>query len=257
MLLNYFLPSSLGLGFFLLLLFAVLQWFHVAAGSFLDWVIGGLSFEWLILITTVPWNVHFQAREVVAEAQQSQEKDIAIAPDKLSYAAALARRSRWVAIALHLLSTLVLYSLAATGISPIGYLGAIAALLLTGLRPAIRGYEYLTARLSSIQKEFKYPREDVVELRDRVRQLEATVKTLEQQLDPEYEDSWMQQYQRFAQKMRGEVSQTQTAIARLRSDNASDHDRLAHEATQSIAKLSEDGEFLNHARELIRFFKTA
>ena len=257
MFLNYFLPSSLGLGFFLLLLFTVLQWFQVSAGSLLDWVIGGLSFEWLVLITTVPWNIHFQAKGVIVEALESQARTIPIATNKLNYAQMLAKRSLQVAIALHLLSALTLYSLSAVGITPIGTISAAAALLLTGLRPAVRGYEYLAARLQSLQQEFQYPREDVVELCSRLSQLQATVEGLERQLNPESEGSWVQKYERFAQEMRGEVSQTQTAIARLRSDNASDHDRLAREASQSIAKLSEDSEFLNHARELIQFFKSA
>jgi hypothetical protein len=257
MYLGSFLPSSIGFGLFLLLLFSVLQWFQVPAGSFLDWVIGGLSFQWLVLITTVPWNIHFQAREVLAEAEQSQEKQIAIAPEKLRYTATLATRSLWVALLLHLLSAAVLYALAASGISAIGYLSSGAALLLTGLRPAIQGYEYLAERLRSIRQEFQYPREDVVELRDRVVQLEMMVQQLSQQLDPEYEGSWVERSQQFSGQMRGELAQALTAIERLRSDNASDHVQLAREARQGIAQLSEDSEFLNHARELIRFFKSA
>ncbi len=253
----YLLPSSLGFGLFLLLLFAILQWFQIPVGSFLDWVTGGLSFEWLVLITTVPWNIHFQAREVVAEAAQSQEKGIDIDPEKLTYATVLVRRSLWVAIALHLFSAVVLYSLAIADISVIGYLSSGAALLLTGLRPTIRGYEYLAERLRGIRQEFQYPRKDVIELRDRLDQLVAIVKLLEQQLNPEQEDSWVYHYQQFAQTTRSELAQTLTAIERLRSDNASDHDRLAREARQGIAQLSEDSEFLNHARELIRFFKSA
>lgn len=252
-----FWPSSLGLGLFLLLLFSVLQWFQVPTGSLLDWVIGGLSFQWLLLITTVPWNIHFQARDVLVEAEQSQERQIAIAPEKLSYAATLARRSLGVAIVLHLLSAAVLYGLAATGISAIGYLSSGAALLLTGLRPTIQGYEYLAQRLRSIRQEFRYPREDVLELRDRLERLEATTKMLEQQLDLEYEGSWVEKSQQFSRQMRSELSQALTAIDRLRSDNDSDHQRLAREARQGIAQLSEDSEFLNHARELIRFFKSA
>ena len=57
-----------------LVAFGVLQWFHIAAGNFLNWVIGGASFWWLLVIVTVPWNVHFQAKEVLAEAAESIKK---------------------------------------------------------------------------------------------------------------------------------------------------------------------------------------
>jgi hypothetical protein len=257
MVFNTMLRSMVGFGLFLLLVFAVLQWFHVPAGSFLDWIIGGASFAWLLVIVTVPWNIHFQAREVLAEAAQSEENNIPVGADKVQYVAMLAKRSLGVAIALHLISALGLYWLAAAGISSIGYLSSGAALLLTVLRPAVRGYDYLAIRLRTIRQDFKYPREDIVELRSQVNHLEAMLTDLQRQLDPDQPDSWVARYQQFAQDMRRELAQTLTSLEKLRSDNASDHVELAREARQGIAQLSEDSEFLNHARELIRFFKSA
>ena len=48
-----------------------------------------------------------------------------------------------------------------------------------------------------------------------------------------------------------------TALEKLRADNKSDHDRLSREAQQAISQLSSDSQFLDHVREIIRFFKTA
>ena len=54
-------------GILLLLIFAILQWLDIPAGSFIDWVIAIATFEWLLLIVTVPWNIHFEAKEVLAD----------------------------------------------------------------------------------------------------------------------------------------------------------------------------------------------
>ncbi len=64
------------LALLLLLTFGILQWLHIPAGSFLDWVIAGACFWWLLLIVTVPWNIHFEAKEVLAEAAESKQKGV-------------------------------------------------------------------------------------------------------------------------------------------------------------------------------------
>ncbi|MEM9088733.1 MAG: hypothetical protein AAGC93_08330 [Cyanobacteria bacterium P01_F01_bin.53] len=252
-----FLGSSVGFGLFLLLVFSVLQWFQVPAGSFLDWAIGGASFWWLVVIVTFPWDIHFQAKEVLAEMAKSQDKGIEVATERHTYVQNLAKRSLIIAIALHLLSAFGLYSLAAVGISQLGYLSSGAALLLTGLRPAIEAYRYWIARLRSIRQEITYPREDIVTVRNRLSQLENQLKTIEHQLDPKKEDSWIAQYQQFSQNTRRQLAEQLTALEKLRADNKSDHDRLSREAQQAISQLSSDSQFLDHVREIIRFVKTA
>jgi hypothetical protein len=223
----------------------------------LDWLIGGASFWWLLVILTVPWNIHFQAKETLAEAAISREKEIAVNPEQLRYATKLAQRSLVAAIALHILSAVGLYTLAATGISAVGYIGSGAALLLTGLRPAVSAYYYFIARLSSIRQQFTYPREDVVELRQRVNELEETVKRLNDQLNPEQPYSLISTQQRTWEEIRKEVARLSAAQAELVATNQREHDRLSREARQAIAQLSTDGQFLDHVREIIRFFKTA
>ncbi|MGE5658933.1 MAG: hypothetical protein ACM37W_20250, partial [Actinomycetota bacterium] len=107
---------SAGAAILLLLIFSILQWLHIPAGSFIDWIIAIAAFEWLLLIVTVPWNIHFEAKAVLAEAAESTQKGIAVDEKQVKYVTILARRSLWVAIALHLISAVVLYTLALTGI---------------------------------------------------------------------------------------------------------------------------------------------
>ena len=257
MYINFFISSIAGIVIVVLTAFGLLQWLHIPAGNFLDWVIGGASFWWLLVIVTVPWNVHFQAKEVLAEAAQSKEKGIPVDEKQVKYVTVLAKRSLWVAIALHLFSAVGLYTLAATGISTVGYISSGAALLLTILRPAIRAYEYLYARLTMIRQEWKYPREDIVELRDRFSILEQKIQSLEEQLNPEQSYSLPATQQRFAEETRRDLARIAANLEELRATNQTEHERLAREARTAIAQLSTDGQFLDHVREIIRFFKTA
>jgi hypothetical protein len=257
MYLNFFVSSITGIIVTILLAFSVLQWFHIGAGSFLDWVIGGASFWWLLVIVTVPWNVHFQAKEVLAEAAESIDKNISVDDKQVKYVTVLAKRSLLVAIGLHLISAFALYLLAATGISSVGYISSGAALLLTLLRPAISAYEYLYARLRMIRQAFTYPREDILELRNRFLEIEQKVKSLEDQLNPEQPYSLVANNQRFSEETRLELARIVASLGELRATNQAEHERLSREARNAIAQLSTDGQFLDHVREIIRFFKTA
>ncbi|HEY9300295.1 MAG TPA: hypothetical protein VIQ31_28830, partial [Phormidium sp.] len=69
---------NVGIVFSVLLVFGILKWLQIPTGSFLDWVIAVAIFEWLLAVVTIPWNIHFEAKEVIAEATKSAEKEIKI-----------------------------------------------------------------------------------------------------------------------------------------------------------------------------------
>lgn len=253
----YTITINIGIVFLVLLVFAILQWLHMPTGSFLDWVIALAIFEWLLVIVTVPWNIHFEAKEVIAEAAQSVEKRIAVDPKQVQYAQMVQQRSLIVAIALHLLSAIGFYTLAATGISTIGYISSGAALLLTFLRPAIRAYQYLAVRLAMIREQVKYPREDILELRSRFVNVEETVKRLEAQLNPDDPNSWVARQQQQWQATCNDLTRIAANLEEMKATNQAEHQRLSRDAQHAIAQLTTDGQFLDHVREIIRFFKTA
>ena len=254
---NLFISSTISIVVTTLLAFSILQWFSVPAGNFLDWIIGGASFWWLLVIVTVPWNIHFKAKETLFDAEQSIEKKISVDEKQLKYVKLLVKRSLIIAIFLHILSTIGLYTLAATGISAVGYISSGAALLLTGLRPAISAYEYLYKRLTNIGRELKYPREDIVELRNRFNAVEEKVFIIEEQLNPENADSLAAKQKTHSQQTRKELATIAATIEELKATNKIEHERLSRESKQAIAQLSTDGQFLEHVREIIRFFKAA
>jgi hypothetical protein len=246
-----------GLLFIALLAFGLLNWLQIPAGSLWDWAIGIGIFEWTILLVTVPWNIYFKAKAVSQAGRESQLQGIDVEDRQIQYASSIAKKSLIVAIGLHLGTAIGLYWLAINGITALGYWSSVGVLLLTFLRPAISTYEYLATRLSAIQNQFIYPREDIIELRDRFQQLEYRATQLSSQLDPDDDLSWLTNQERRWETNRSEISKLTVAIADLKATNESEHQRLAQEARQAISQITVDGQFLEHARELIRFFKEA
>ena len=233
------------------------QFLHIPLSNLIDWLIGIASFWWLLIIVTIPWNIYFDASEAIAEAKESKEKGLEVKQEQLNYVQKVARWSLTGAIALHFISAIALYLLAVIGISNVGYVSSGLTLLLTILRPAIRGYEYLTSRLSSIKTEIKYPREDAMELRNKIKTLEQVIKKVETKLDTKNPDSLISRQQQESQENRNQLALLKALLEELKAKNTVEHEQLSREARNAIAQLNEDSQFLSHVREIIRFVKTA
>jgi hypothetical protein len=241
-----------GLLFIALLAFGLLNWFQIPSGSLWDWAIGIGIFEWAILIVTVPWNIYFKAKGVAQTGIESQQQGIEVEDRQIQYASGIATKSLVVAIGLHLGTAIGLYWLAISGITALGYWSSGGVLLLTLLRPAISTYEYLATRLSAMQEQFTYPRNDILELRDRFEQLEYRVTQLTDQLvaaDETQNHRW--------ETNRAEISTLTVTIADIQANSKLEYQRLSKEIGQAVSQITVDGQFLEHARELIRFFKKA
>ena len=255
--LGKYISYSLSLGIIAIIAGAIVQWLNISAGNLIDWSIGVASFWWLLVIVTIPWNIYFDARETLNEAKISQAKGITIDLEPLDYVRQVARWSIIGAIALHLISAIALYLLAATGISNVGYVSSGLTLLLTILRPAVRGYQYLTVRLLTIKKEVKCPREDAIELSNKVKAIDKAIKKIKSQLDLENPDSIVAQQQQHTQENKSALARQKALLEEYQAQNTVQHEQLSREAKNAIASLSEDSQFLGNVREIIRFFKTA
>jgi hypothetical protein len=239
-----------GVGFITLIVLVVLHWLHIPAGTFVDWFVGIASFYWLLAIVTIPWNIFFTAKTVLVEANMAKDRQIFVDKKQIQYAQKVSRWGLIIAIGLHLISSAVLYGLAASGISAIGYISAAATLLFTVMRPGLRAYEYIATRLGLIQDQLYYPREDVVELRERLTIVENRLKELTPQFDGENTDSFIYQNQQ-------ELTEMRQRFATLKANTEEELAQNRRASEQLVAQLTEDSQFLLHARELIRFFKEA
>ena len=76
-------------------------------------------------------------------------------------------------------------------------------------------------------------------------------------LDASETDSWAYQLAQNQAAAARHFDRLDSLVEELTRANAREHEALARQTAQEIAKLSEDARFLNQVRELIRFVETA
>jgi hypothetical protein len=251
--------SLIFITFLVILLFGILNWLQIPKGTLIDWIIGIAATWWLFIIVTLPWNMHFSAKELLDEVKISTEKQLKVNPNEVEYVQKIAKRYLIIALSLHFATAIFLGVLAYLEISPIGYWGAALALLLMGLRPAIRLQAYIVQRLSLIRQEISYPREDAYELRISFEELKGQFETQKIQLDELQKllYKFNQNAQNQHTELKEEVKTLNKALETSDMKNQAEHERLTKTSEQALAKLSEDTQFLTQIRELIRFIKSA
>ena len=227
-------------------------WLQLPVSPSLDAIIGVFTLLWLYFVVTVPWNMVFQAKQVLFDAQTSRQRGIQIDPEAVSYAQRWARIALWVALGLHVFTALVLCAVAYSGVGLIGWLGAGAAIVLTLLRPGLRAYAHVRDRLGRFAREVEVPREDAIELRRRLQQVEQQLAALSQKCA-----TTAQQTEQHLHDIDARATQ-----AADRHDTLAEHVRLElvrveREAKNTVAQVLGDAAVVGHVRELVRFFKTA
>jgi hypothetical protein len=169
------LSAALGLG----LLLVVGRWLGfegVIREHLLDWVMGALCFAWLLVLLKAPWDLYFQAHTVAFEQARARERGIPILDGRESYIEEVRRRLLYLALGAHALSAILAAGVAFFTHGAVGYWFAGFFLISTLFRPLLAGYYFLWEKLKALLTETNYPREDVIELRDRVKALEESVR---------------------------------------------------------------------------------
>ncbi|MDX1903511.1 MAG: hypothetical protein SFU27_05075 [Thermonemataceae bacterium] len=249
--------ALVGLTVLSLVVFGVLRWTNLPTGDFLDWLVGIIGFWWLILVTTIPWNMHFRAKEVLADIANYKNKGQNIEEKDRNYARKIARTYLIVAILLHIISAIILYYLAVYEISKVGYWGAILALLLTGLRPTVRLLQYIHYRLYAISQSIKYPENDIFALQQDIEQIKYDLQQVNDMLQSENPESWISQKEKQLNRLEESNYELRKQNEQFKLQQEQIFGQFSQKTEQRIAQISEDGQFLSQVRELIRFIKNA
>ena len=83
---GWWIGKVLWLGVVGAVLWLLASWFQMPLAPSLDTVIGLVTLLWLFFIVTVPWNMVFQAHQLLFEAKVSAARGIHIDPEALAYA---------------------------------------------------------------------------------------------------------------------------------------------------------------------------
>lgn len=206
-----------GLAFLALAGFGVAALLHVKARQLVPAGVVLVGLYWLLIITTVPWNLYFRARQVHTAIGDSRDREIPVAADREVEVRVLRRRLLRLAVAGHVVSALVTAGVAELTGQVVGYYVAGFYLLSTLIRPLGAYFAYLRARIASLLKEVTFPRDDVATLRQTVKELEAGLKA--------YRESTEEALQRAFVEIDGVRTDLQLESGRVREDV-----RLAREA---------------------------
>jgi hypothetical protein len=150
------------------------------AAQVLSAAAGVVCLVWMIVLLVVPWNVHFQARAVIRDIETSRDRGLDVRKGRAEEARRIAVQTRRVAIGGHVLTAALVAAVTFFSGAVIGYYFAAFYLVSTLFRPAHAWFAHLRERLGSMSREARHPRDDVLELKEKITFLEVRVENLRQ-----------------------------------------------------------------------------
>jgi len=141
-----------------------------------------IALSWLVVLTTVPWNLYFAARRTTLQIAVSRERGIAVQPGYDQEAARISRQMLRFALGAHLGTALAAAAIALLTGNKVGYYIAGISLLSTAFRPAVAYFGHLRERIKVLTRESTYPRDDVATLLHRADMMEEAADEQRRQL---------------------------------------------------------------------------
>jgi len=141
-----------------------------------------IALSWLVVLTTVPWNLYFAARRTAQQIAVSRERGIAVQPGYDQEAARISRQMLRFALGAHLGTALAAAAIAWLTGNQAGYYIAGIFLLSTAFRPAAAYFGHLRERIRVLSRESTHPRDDVATLLRRADTMEKAADELRRQL---------------------------------------------------------------------------
>ena len=200
-----------------------------------------IALSWLVVLTTVPWNLYFAARRTAQEIAVSRERGIAVQPGYDQEAARISRQMLRFALAAHLGTALAAAVIAVLSGNKAGYYIAGISLLSTVFRPAAAYFGHVRERIRVLTRESTHPRDDVATLLYKADMMEQSADELRRQLRNANED------------LRRTESALTDAIAHARQVLAGDLNRLQDmQAADRAAARSRDEDLERQIGQMVR-----
>jgi hypothetical protein len=200
-----------------------------------------VALSWLIVLTTVPWNLYFGARRAAQEMALSRERGIAVRTTYDEEAGRISRRMLRFALSAHVGTALAAAAIAFLSGNEIGYFMAGISLLSTTFRPAAAYFVHVRERIKVLTRETTHPRDDVATLRQKAEVIEACVDVLRIDLRAANED------------LRRTEARLADGIAHAREILTTDLNRLQDaQATDRVAARSRDEDLERRIDQMVR-----
>jgi len=229
---------------------------------------GGVALAWLVVLVTVPWNLYFGARRVVAEIAASRERGITVPPGHEAEAERLARRMLRFVLGAHVVTAAAAVLIAFVTGAAAGYYVAGFYLLSTAIRPAAAYLAHVRERINTLTRESTHPRDDVAALKHRVDAVAGSVKELRAELREvagdlhRAESTLAGDIAHARQLLTTDLSRAQDAQAADRAAARSRDDDLGRRIDEMVRRIeatldgiSDHQELLTGIRALVRMIK--
>ncbi|MFI7418766.1 hypothetical protein [Nonomuraea sp. NPDC049684] len=201
--------------------------------------LGAICLVWLVVLLTLPWNLSFAARQVVRDIAVSRETGIDVPARGEEEARTIARRMLVLAVAGHVVSAVVVAVVTFFSGRQIGYYFAGFYLLATAFRPAGAYVGHLRERVRTLGREVRYPRPDVIALRDQVEALSAAAERLTRQ----------------AEEFGGELAAAKAGLERADHDLERRITLMARRFEETVDGLNDNQEIITGLRAFLRLLR--
>src|SRR4051812_17686421 len=156
--------------------------FHLSGTTVLDIATGAFSLAWLIVLLKAPWDLYFEARAVLEEMRASRERGITVDAAREAHIRRVSRRLLALSLFAHFFSAALVAGVAKLSGGKVGYWFAAFYALSTLFRPTISGYRHLWAWLRELREQVRYPRQDVLAMREEVTQHSVEIHAMREEL---------------------------------------------------------------------------
>ena len=205
-----------------------------------------IALSWLIVLVTLPWNLHFAARRAAAEMAVSRERGISVRAADDAEAARISRRMLRFALSAHLATAVAAAAIAYVSDSKAGDYIAGIFLLSTAFRPAGAYIAHVRRRIMALTRESTHPRDDVATLQEQAEELAQAIDELRTDLQHGRDD------------LRGRESALADSIAHARELLTADLGRLQDaQAADRMAARSRDDELSRRIDQMVRTVEAA
>lgn len=198
---------------------------------------GLAALAWLLVIVVLPWNLVFQARHVLEEAERSRARGLRVDAEHVTRATVVHARMWKLAVALHLGTAALLGLAALVWGDPMAAVFSGLFLISTICRPAVVAYGALKRRLSESLTEVAFPRDDVVALAANVRRLESSMH----------------------ERTRADAELTKRCDSLSRSDAERQQqlEQVARRFEQTVDRLTDNRELVSGLKAFVRLLQRA
>jgi polyhydroxyalkanoate synthesis regulator phasin len=233
---------------------------------------GAAALGWLVVLVSVPWNLYFGARQVMAETEASRRRGIAVEPADETEARRIRRRMLWFALGGHVATAAGAGLIGLLAHQSAGYYFAGFYLFSAAIRPAVAYFSHLRRRIGELSRETRYPRDDVVALRSEVENLTTAVRRLEDAL-PLASQAAADELRTVTTRLTGDLTHAQQRlvadVTRLEDAQAADRqaardrtdelgrkvDRMTRQIETTLDGLSDHQELQAGLRALVRMIR--